>query len=244
MKDERRSQYAWRGVLRRVPQFPLASGPPSPGDATFLTPVLVCPVPEGRVEYLSQACAAKPMDAAEGRGALRALRRGLRRPRCRRLPRAKLHLGLARRKDVDALDLGVDAVGDDRGAARVRCRFLEVPAPEVGVAHDADVAERALGRSVGRPRIAEVPEEVALVGAEQREEVPGRKADARHRAPRASRQPVVEGEAALVEPPALAAPERLPRQLDAGRPPDEALWAAVALLEVVLAHRAARWARR
>lgn len=58
---------------------------------------------------------------------------------------------------------------------------------------------------------------------------------------RASWQPVVEGEAALVEPPALAAPERMPRQLNAGRLPDEALRAAVALLEVVLAHRAARW---
>ena len=157
-----------RGEALRVasPWSLLTSGPPSPGDATFLTPVLVCPVPEGRVEYLSQACAAKPMDAAEGRGALRALRRGPRRPRCRRLPRAKLHLGLARRKDVDALDLGVDAVGDDRGTVRVRGHLLEVPAPEVGVAHDADVAERALGRSVGRPRVAEVPEAVALVGAE------------------------------------------------------------------------------
>ena len=70
MKDERRSQYAWRGAPRRVPWSLLTSGPPSPGDVTFLAPVLVCPVPEGRVEYLSQACAAKPMDAAEGRGAL------------------------------------------------------------------------------------------------------------------------------------------------------------------------------
>ena len=55
MKDERRSQYAWRGVLRRVPQSPLTSGPPSPGDATFLIPVLVCPVPESRDAYV--ACA-------------------------------------------------------------------------------------------------------------------------------------------------------------------------------------------
>ena len=53
MKDERRSQYAWRGAPRRSPQSLLTSGSPSPGDATFLTPVLVCPVPEGLVEYLS-----------------------------------------------------------------------------------------------------------------------------------------------------------------------------------------------
>ena len=38
MKDERRSQYVWRGVLRRVPQSPLASGLPSPEDVTSLIP--------------------------------------------------------------------------------------------------------------------------------------------------------------------------------------------------------------
>ena len=38
MKDERRSQYVWRGVLRRVPQFPLACGLPSPEDVTSLIP--------------------------------------------------------------------------------------------------------------------------------------------------------------------------------------------------------------
>ena len=37
-KSECRLQYVWRGVLRRVPQSPLTSGLPSPGDATFLTP--------------------------------------------------------------------------------------------------------------------------------------------------------------------------------------------------------------
>ena len=38
MKDERRSRYVWRGVLRRVPQSPLACGLPSPEDVTSLIP--------------------------------------------------------------------------------------------------------------------------------------------------------------------------------------------------------------